>query len=193
MRRLGLVIVTLPIAAGQQPPTAFPSWLIPYAGAKAETQNALVNRIEVTYTTDAKPDLVVAHYQHLLEAAGSQFLPSFDGIGTSMRAASAECDLLIKVREQGAGTLTSVSCAAKPAGKPSSPDEVKVITNHTPSPTKSPWRLMEERIREGEEHTRRVLAEAQARHKQGIRKMEVYDQPVDGRARKKDAPSRRER
>lgn len=188
MRRLRLVFVTLAIAAGQQPPAALPSWLIPYAGAKEEAQTALANRIEDVYTTDAKPDLVMAHYRHLLEAAGLPFLPSFDGIGTSMRAASAECDLLIKVREQGAGTLTTVSCAAKPAGKPSSPDEVKVTTSHTTTPTKSPWRLMEERIRQGEEYTRQVLAEAEARHKQGIKKMEVYDQPVNGRARKKDTP-----
>jgi hypothetical protein len=188
MWRLNIAFVMLANAAGQQPPAALPSWLIPYAGAKAETQNALANRIEAAYTTDAKPDLVVAHYQHLLEGAGLPFLPSFDGIGTSMRAAPAECDLLIKVREQDAGTLATVSCAAKPAGKPSSPDEVKVTTSHTTTPTKSPWRLMEERIREGEEYTRKVLAEAEARHKQGIKKMEVYDQPVDGRARKKDAP-----
>jgi len=181
------------IATGQQPPPALPSWLIPYAGEKAETQTAVANRIEIAYATDAKPDLVVAHYQQLLEAAGLPFLPSFDGIGTSMRAAAAECDLLIKVREQGAETLTTVSCAAKPAGKPSSPDEVKVITSHAASPTKSSWRLMEERIRQGEEYTRKVLAEAEARHKQGIKKMEVYDQPVDGRAHKKDAPSHPEK
>jgi hypothetical protein len=189
MRRLNVALVMLAAnAVGQQTPSALPSWLIPYAGAKAETSTALANRIEVAYTTDAKPDLVLAHYRRLLEAAGLPFLPGFDGIGTSMRAAAAECDLLVKVREQGAGTLTTVSCAAKPAGKPGSPDEVKVTTSHTTTPTNSGWRLIEERIRQGEEYTRKVLAEAEARHKQGIKKMEVYDQPVNGRARKKDAP-----
>ncbi|HEY6391293.1 MAG TPA: hypothetical protein VIX89_08450 [Bryobacteraceae bacterium] len=162
MHQLDLVFVMLAMAA------ALPAWLIPYSGAKEETQTALASRIEVVYTTDAKPDQVVTHYQHLLEAAGLPFLPSFDGIGTSIRVASAECDLLIKIREQGAGTQARVSCAAKSTSS----------SNIAVTP-------MEERIRQGDEHTRRVLADAEARHKQGIQKMEVYDQPVNGRARKK--------
>jgi hypothetical protein len=89
--------------------------------------------------------------------------------------------LLIKVREQTAATRATVSCAVKTA---SSLTGVEVMNGR-----RNP---IEERIRQGEEHTRRVLAEAEARHKQGVQKMEVYDQPVNGRARKKDAPPRRE-
>jgi hypothetical protein len=193
MRRLNIALVMLAVnAAGQQPPAALPSWLVPYSGAKAESPTALATRIEVAYATDAKPGLVLAHYQHLLEGAGLPFLPSFDGVGTSIRAAAAECDLLIKIREQGAGTLANVSCAAKSTSGTSSPSEVKLITSNSTSPANNRSRLMEERIREGEEHTRRVLAEAEARHKRGIRDMEIYDQPVNGRSRKKDASPRPE-
>jgi hypothetical protein len=188
MRRFGVVFVTLVsgvMMSGQQQPAALPGWLVPYAGAKAETQTALATRIEIAYTTDAKPDFVVAHYRHVLEGAGLPFLPSFDGIGTSMRAASEECDLLIKIREQGAGTLTSVSCAAKTTGSASAPNGVEVMSNRSTIPARTLSPQIEER-------TRRVLAEAEARHKQGIQKMEIYDQPVNGRSRKKGTPPRPE-
>ena len=50
---------------------------------------------------------------------------------------------------------------------------------HLPDAGKSPKTLQQ---------FRGVLAEAQAQHKRGIQKMAIYDQPVNARSRKKDAP-----
>ncbi len=164
MRRLDVLFLILP------------AWLMPYRGAQVVAHTELASRSEVSYISDAKPVEVLSYYQHLIAGAGLPFLPAFDGIGTSIRVAATECDLLIKIREQETGTLTQVSCATKSAGPPKA---VEVI------PSSSRPRTMEERIREGEEKTRRVLAEAQAKHKKGIDGMKAYDEPVDARARKK--------
>ena len=186
MPRLCMVLLTLSMASGQQAPTSLPSWLTPCCGAKAETQTALANRIEAAYTTDAKPAQVIVHYQHLLEGASLPFLPTFDGMGTSIRAAAGDCDLLIKIRAQEDGSLIRVSCALKTSPTTSLLPSVGVVP--TPSPANNRPRTMEERKRQGEEHTRQVLADAEAKHKQGIDRMAIYDQPVKARSRKKDAP-----
>src|SRR2546425_2988628 len=89
-----------------------PSWLAYYPGAKAETRT-LVARVESTYTTPATPDEVIDHYRKVFEGANLRFLPNFDRTGTAIRGAAAECDLLIVIRKQIAGTLVRVSCAAK--------------------------------------------------------------------------------
>lgn len=90
-----------------------PSWLTPYPEAKAETKASLSALIEVNYATPAKQSDVVAHYQQLFETAGFNFNPVFDGLGTSIRGSAAECDLLIKVREENGGTAARVSCATR--------------------------------------------------------------------------------
>jgi hypothetical protein len=92
-----------------------PSWLIPYPGANAATLASSASLVEIGYTTSAKPDEVVAHYRRLFETAGLRSNSNFDGSGTSIRAGAAECDLLIKIREDNAGTNARVSCAAKSA------------------------------------------------------------------------------
>src|SRR5260370_38628297 len=113
MARLHMVLLALAMASGQQPPTTLPVWLIPYPDAKDETQTALASRIEVSYATAAKPDQVIAHYQHLLEGASLPFLPSFDDMGTSIRATATDCDLLIKIQPKEEGSLIRISCAVK--------------------------------------------------------------------------------
>jgi hypothetical protein len=183
MRRCCLLFLTLAISGQPLSP-----WLIPYPGAEGVTRTSLVDRNEVTYTTDRKPDEVVSHYQRLITAAGLPFVPGFDGLGTSIRAAAAECDLLVNVREQGTGTLVRASCASKSTSSTASAIPVGVI-----APPKSRPLTMEERRRQGEEETRRVLAEAEAKHKKRIDDMKVYDQPVDARSRKKDAALPREK
>src|SRR5258706_5498470 len=128
MPRLYMLLLTLAMASGQQAPTSLPSWLTPCSGAKAETQAALASRIEVSYTTDAKPDQVIAHYQHLLEGASLPFLPSFDGMGTSIRAAAADCDLLIKIQAKEEGSQIRISCGAKTTPTTSLPPAMIVPT-----------------------------------------------------------------
>jgi hypothetical protein len=187
MRRLYLMFFTLAMASGQQPPTTLPSWLIPQPGANVVTHTALAGRIEVVYNTDGLPEAAVGHYQRLIVGAGLPFVPSFDGVGTSIRVAAAECDLLITIRERETGTLTRVSCAIKSTNSANSLNAVEVMTTKSTGPANSRTRTMEERIRQGEEETRRVLAQADAKHKKHIDGMKTYDQPVDGRARKKQS------
>jgi len=93
-------------------PKGMPSWLTPYPGAETKAEKAA----EITYSVPAKPEEVIAHYGKLLRAASLPFLPNFDGIGTSIRAAAPECDLLIKIRESDNGTLTRIQCAVRAAG-----------------------------------------------------------------------------
>ncbi len=113
--------------AGQQAARVMPPWLTPYPGANAATQMSSPALVETSYTTSANPEVVIAHYRQLFEAAGVRFNSNFDGSGTSIRGAAAECDLLIKVREENAGTTARVSCATKSAA-PLSGDAV-VVTN----------------------------------------------------------------
>ena len=121
------------IAIGQQAPLVVPSWLVPYPGETATTQVSSPALVETHYTTSAKPNEVVAHYRQLFEAASVRFNSNFDGSGTSIRAAAAECDLLIKVREDSAGTVARVSCATKSAA-PLSGGDVVITTGSSGSP-----------------------------------------------------------
>ncbi|HEY6391292.1 MAG TPA: hypothetical protein VIX89_08445 [Bryobacteraceae bacterium] len=122
-----ILLALISAAAGQQAPLAMPSWLTPYPGANAATLASSASLIETSYTISAKPGDVVAHYRRLFEEAGLKFNSNFDGAGTSIRVAAAECDLLIRVREESAGTIARVSCAAKSAGPLSGADVV--VTN----------------------------------------------------------------
>ena len=114
---------------GQQAPLVMPPWLTPYAGANAVTQVSSPALVETSYTTSAKPEIVIAHYRQLFEAAGIRFNSNFDGSGTSIRGAAAECDLLIKVREEGEETSARVSCATKSAAPLSG--AAVVVTNRS--------------------------------------------------------------
>jgi hypothetical protein len=130
--KIGLVLVILMWpASGQQAPLATPAWLVPYPGAQAKTTAASAPTVEAVYTAAATAQEVVEHYGRLFDAAGVPFSPNFDGIGTSIRGAAAECDLLIKIQEDSGETLARVSCTAKTAA-PLGGAEVSV-TNSSPT------------------------------------------------------------
>src|SRR5262245_56311508 len=98
MARAMAVLASTVCLAGQpamfgQGTLDIPSWLVSYPGAAAETRSAAAY-FESTYTTAAKPDAVIAHYQKLFEAHGLAFQPNFDGIGTAIRGQTREWDLL---------------------------------------------------------------------------------------------------
>jgi len=107
---------------------AMPSWLVPYPGATAEIRNFQAY-LEAGYATSASPGAVVDHYRKLFESANLPFQPNSDGIGTNIRGAAAECDLLISIRSQAAGTAVRVSCAEK------SPQYNEAVTTTTSRPT----------------------------------------------------------
>ena len=101
-------LATAPLLVAQP---SMPSWLALYPGASAETgTNPAV--VTAKYTTDAPPNLVIAHYRKLFEARNLPFRPNPDGIGVTVRASVHECDLLISIRDLGYGSSVAVMCAA---------------------------------------------------------------------------------
>jgi hypothetical protein len=126
----------------------------------------MASLIETTYQTTATPAKVVAHYGKLFEGAGLPFAPSFDGMGTVVRASAPECDLMIKIREQDGGAFVRVSCAVKTAAMvaaPTPPPAPKVVT---PVRASAPVWDSEQAMRD------KVAAE-----------MRKYDEPVQTRPR----------
>ena len=108
--RLTLILAAGFAAFGQPP--AMPSWLAAYPGADPQTKR-FAAYVESTYTTTAAPAAIRDHYRGLFEAANLPFQPGSDGIGIVIRGAAPECDLLITIRAQAAGTLVRTSCAVK--------------------------------------------------------------------------------
>jgi hypothetical protein len=111
--KLPLAAVCLAFAPALFCQPSLPSWLAPYHGAELQTKTypALV---EVTYTIGAAADPVAGHYRKLLAAQSLDVQANADGAGgTVLRAAAAECNLLITIRPQAAGTFVRVNCAAK--------------------------------------------------------------------------------
>ena len=159
----GYVLVLASSAIAQTSPVTMPTWLVPYPGAKVEAKTALPILIESTYTIAAKPDAVLAHYKKVWKPS-ADFKPNFDGIGTSLRTSAPECEVLVHILEDDAGTRVKTSCAAKPPPPPPMPIPEVAVTPVSTSP--------------GDDATKRVLAEAEARHKKGIQDMEKYDKPV---------------
>ena len=106
-----LFLATQQALVGQSEPV-MPAWLAVYPGVTAQTAT-FKSLVESTYTANAKPSAVTEHYRKLFEAQSLSFVPNFDGMGTVVRAAAPECDLMITIREQDSKTLVRVDCAAK--------------------------------------------------------------------------------
>src|SRR5690349_7967012 len=107
---LAAALLVAPMLFADTP--SMPPWLAVYPGATAEVKS-FPAYVEASYIASASPAAVLEHYRKLFEAANLQFSPGSDGIGTTVRAAAAECDLLLSIRSQPAGTLVRASCAAK--------------------------------------------------------------------------------
>jgi hypothetical protein len=99
---------------GQAP--AMPAWLTVFPGATAQT-TVFKAMVESAYVAAAKPAAVNEHYRKLFEAQNLPFVPNYDGMGTVIRAATAECDLMITIHAQDSGTDVRVDCSAKTAAK----------------------------------------------------------------------------
>ena len=127
-------------AAFSQGTLSLPGWLASFPGAEPTVQGT-EGAVESSYTVDAQPAEVVAHYRKLIEAQGLAFQPNPDGMGTSIRVAAKECDLLILIRSRGEGTYAKVSCTAKadavaapPAGK------VEILKGDSKAQAQAAWR-----------------------------------------------------
>jgi hypothetical protein len=114
---------------------------------------------------------VVDHLKTAFKTAGLAPLSNSDGVGYSMRAASPECDLLIRLREAQDGTSVRISCAAPTAAQVL---PTPAIVNANPSSVRTASR----RTQSGDAHTRQVLADAEAAHQRRIADMGRYDKPV---------------
>ena len=160
MKLPALLLFASAVSIGQTPP-AMPAWLAAYPGASPDTR-AFPSLTESTYQTAAAPARVVEHYAKLFDGAGLTFNPVLDGMGTAIRSTVPECDLLIKIREQGAGAFVRVSCAVK------TPAMVAVAAAPPPPPR---------------EPGRRTVEEAEEAGRKRLLEMEKYDQPVAPRSR----------
>jgi hypothetical protein len=130
--RLTVAVLALTPAFSQDVPS-LPSWLVSYSGATT-TVIAGDSFVESTYSLASQPRDLVEHYRKLFEAAGLPFQPNSDGVGTSIRAAAPECDLLIQIRSREEGAFVRVNCSAKTQSPASlSPGDVKVITGRPQS------------------------------------------------------------
>jgi hypothetical protein len=140
-RCLAFLIFALASAFCQQV-SSLPAWLQNYPGASPAVRLS-DSLVESSYTIAAQPADILQHYRKLFEAAGLPFQPNPDGIGTSIRAAASECDLLILIRTREAGTFVDVNCSAKtePAAQSSliaAPNDVGIPTRPQTPSTKSP-------------------------------------------------------
>jgi len=151
-----------------QPTLSLPSWLSSYPGATPRTQTT-PGLVESTYETAAKPDEVVAHYRKLFATAGLFFQPGFDGIGTVVRAAAPEGDLLILIRPLSQGTAVRVDVTAK------SPEFAPVPAPAAATPARSSY---EARVAQQQENTKRALEKRDEDSRKRTQSMAKYDQPV---------------
>jgi hypothetical protein len=166
-----------------------PSWLVPFPGAVPSPVKASAGLAETSYIATAQPEEILAHYRALFAAANLRFNPNFDGLGTTVRAAAPECDLLLKIRDQSSGTSVKISCAAKTAslaGAPISGSETGSAGARVPPAF--PHRSFEEIRQEQEERGREMRAKFDADARAGVASVSQYDRPVRPGEQKKTQP-----
>ena len=167
----GLLALALAGGLAAQTAISLPAWLSSYPGAIVRNQST-PGLLESTYETSAKPEAVIAHYRELFQTAGLLFQPSFDGIGTAVRGSAPEGDLLILIRQQGAGTFVCVDVTPRSPAFAAAGSPAAVPSAGSTRPT------FEDRVAEGREHTRKVLEKAETDSRKRVEAMEKYDQPM---------------
>ncbi len=132
---------------------------------------------------------MIAHYRQLFEAAGVRFTSNFDGSGTSIRGAAAECDLLIKIREEGEGTSARVSCATKSAAPLSVADVVVTNGSGGRSNPQTPSHQLFDAEKYKAEHRQRMADESAALQRHiANNKAGRFDEQVYPHAPENDPP-----
>src|SRR5262245_31303111 len=102
-----LLVTAQQVMLSQTVPS-IPTWLASYPGVTAEN-HVLPGLAQSMYKTPANLPAVVEYYRGLFEAQRLPFLPNPDGIGTVIRTATADSDLLITIHPQGNATFVEVS------------------------------------------------------------------------------------
>lgn len=97
-----------------------PRWWSAPQGSTPGPANPQPAYFETSYTTSAAFEAALSFHQDQLRQAGIAFSANPDGIGTTIRAAAPECDVLIQVRrrENPPSTFVKFACVAKVAGVP---------------------------------------------------------------------------
>ena len=154
---------------------SLPEWLAVYPGAKLEVAEA-PGMATATYVTAAKPDAVIAHYRKLWEAAGLPFAANFKGMGTSMRAALADCELLVQVREEGEGSQVKATCASRDAV--ADPNGAREVITSNGSVGRGRIGSRPAGYSNPNANSAAILAKAEADHRARTAKMGDFDKPV---------------
>jgi hypothetical protein len=157
------VLLTALYTLNGQSPLAMPAWLAVYPGASAQT-SVFKAMVESTYVATAKPAAVNEHYRKLFEAQNLPFVPNYDGMGTVVRAAAPECDLMITIHALDAGTEVRVDCSAKSASTETwtaVPDSTRRPVVRAPASKSRP-------------DFQTMVAEANARHQQLVKDLNIH-------------------
>ena len=94
-----------------------PDWLPSYSQAREVTTPT--ERVPFsTYRAEVPAETVVNHYEYHLRTHGIDFRRTYNGIGTTIQAASEVQACVIRVGEVDNGTKVEVRCAAKTEPKP---------------------------------------------------------------------------
>jgi len=137
---MSLAVVLFAIApAFCQTAFTLPPWLVSYPGTNPKVYSS-DNFAQTSYVVDAQPGEVVDHYRKVFEAQGLAFQPNPDGMGTTIRIATKECDLFIQIRKRDEGTFTKVTCSGKvdPSSMQASENpNIEMVTGITPPPPKA--------------------------------------------------------
>ncbi len=107
-----LVPVLLLLVAAQEALSP-PSWMHAYPGTMEQVK-ASPSLVETSYTTEAAPPDVVAHYADLFAEQGLPFHPQQYGTATLIRGATPGYGLTIQIRKRGTLTSVVVTCTERP-------------------------------------------------------------------------------
>jgi hypothetical protein len=113
-----LLAILLPLAqcfalSPPEEPLSLPDWLGNLPKSSNVTATASTQTIEISYDASAQSDAIAAHYQAELQAGGVKFTKSFDGIGNTIAASSADKSCIVRIREAEMGARVRVTCARK--------------------------------------------------------------------------------
>ena len=91
-----------------------PGWLQPYPGASDRIEKGPGRSATHWYGADAESAVVISYYKQQFRHAGVAFEESFNGIGTTIRAATEQVSCILRFSETHSGTSVAVTCAPTP-------------------------------------------------------------------------------
>lgn len=118
---------------GQATAAALPEWLDPGAEVSARATAVTPTTVELSYRTNVPPSAVVARYQQAFRNQNVFFLAGFDGLGTTIRAATDRFRCVVRVRPEDEATQVSLNYLALP--EPPAPAPPPAVAPTAPAPT----------------------------------------------------------